>query len=250
MNAVEGADVVVGKKSCLRGIDERERKTERLAVIDGRTLSRERTVGTQSGRVNVIGFSSVTDCRTTADQGARVDAILYNIGAAHPSSEGVGNELRKLVEEAWPIPVIVITETEDLEVMLEAVDCGAHGCIPSSIGIDVLFPAMKLTRAGGVFLPMSVVLSIRTHLKSKAPPTPDVGARQLFTSRQVAVAEEMRQGKANKIIAYDLSMCENTVKVHVRNIMKKLKAANRTEAAFKLNNMALGSVDARFDGVA
>ena len=60
----------------------------------------------------------------------------------------------------------------------------------------------------------------------------------------------MRQGKANKIIAYDLNMCENTVKVHVRNIMKKLKAANRTEAAFKLNKMALGSVDARFDGVA
>ena len=59
-------------------------------------------------------------------------------------------------------------------------DCGAHGCIPSSIGIDVLFPAMKLTRAGGVFLPMSVVLSIRSHLKSKAPPTPDFGARQLF----------------------------------------------------------------------
>jgi DNA-binding NarL/FixJ family response regulator len=96
---------------------------------------------------------------------------------------------------------------------------------------------------------MSVVQSARTHLKSKAPPTPDLGAKPLFTSRQAVVAEELRQGKANKIIAYDLSMCENTVKVHVRNIMKKLRAANRTEAAFKLSKMALGSVDARFDGV-
>ena len=107
-----GPTLLSAKKSCLRGIDERECKTERLAVIDGRTLSQERIVGTQSGRVNGIGFSSVNDCRTTADQGARVDAILYNIGAAHPSSEGVGDELRKLVEEASPIPVIVIMETE------------------------------------------------------------------------------------------------------------------------------------------
>jgi DNA-binding NarL/FixJ family response regulator len=249
MNAMERADVIVGAKSCLRGIDDRGCRTERLAVIDGRTLCQDRIVGTQSGRVNVFGFSSVTDYRTAAHQGARVDAILYHIGAVHPSSGGVGDELRKFVKEASPIPVIVIMETEDLEVMLEAVDCGAHGCIPSSIGIDVLFPALELTRAGGVFLPMSVVQSARTHLKSKAPATPDLGAKPLFTSRQAVVAEELRQGKANKIIAYDLSMCENTVKVHVRNIMKKLRAANRTEAAFKLSKMALGSVDARFDGV-
>ena len=239
MNAMERADVIVGAKSCLRGIDDRECRTERLAVIDGRTLSQDRIVGMQSGRVSVVGFGSVNEYRTAAHQGAHVDAILYHIGAVHPSSEGVGEELRKFVEDASPIPVIVIMETDDLEVMLEAVDCGAHGCIPSSIGIDVLFPAMKLTRAGGVFLPMSVVRSIRSHLKSKAPPTPDVGAKPLLTSRQAAVAQELLQGKANKIIAYDLKMCENTVKVHVRNIMKKLRAANRTEAAFKLNKMAL-----------
>lgn len=36
----------------------------------------------------------------------------------------------------------------------------------------------------------------------------------------------------NKLIAYELNMCESTVKVHVRTIMKKLKARNRTEVAF------------------
>jgi DNA-binding NarL/FixJ family response regulator len=216
-------------------------------------LSREcfvRAIETHSERVNVAGYSSVTDWQATADRGARVDAILYNIGSAHPSNEGVGDELRELVEEASPVPVIVITETDDLEVMLGAVDCGAHGCIPASIGIDMLFQAMKLTSAGGVFLPMSVVLSMRTHLRPKATPAPDPGLRHLFTSRQAAVAEAMRHGKANKIIAYELNMCENTVKVHVRTIMKKLGATNRTEAAFKLNTMAFTSGDAWSDGIA
>ena len=41
----------------------------------------------------------------------------------------------------------------------------------------------------------------------------------------------------NKIIAYELNMCESTVKVHIRNIMQKLKATNRTEAAYKVSNL-------------
>ena len=57
----------------------------------------------------------------------------------------------------------------------------------------------------------------------------------MFTSRQAAVVEALRKGKANKIIAYELNMCESTVKVHVRSIMKKLKARNRTEVAYIVN---------------
>jgi DNA-binding NarL/FixJ family response regulator len=56
-----------------------------------------------------------------------------------------------------------------------------------------------------------------------------------LTTRQLAVLEAVRRGKANKIIAYELNMCESTVKVHLRNIMKKLRARNRTEAAFMIN---------------
>lgn len=58
-----------------------------------------------------------------------------------------------------------------------------------------------------------------------------------FTARQSAVAEGLRRGKANKIIAYELNLCESTVKVHIRNIMKKLGATNRTEVAYKIGDM-------------
>ena len=56
-----------------------------------------------------------------------------------------------------------------------------------------------------------------------------------FSSKQLGVMNALRQGKANKVIAYELNMCESTVKVHVRNVMKKLQAKNRTEAALILN---------------
>ncbi len=69
------------------------------------------------------------------------------------------------------------------------------------------------------------------------------GLERFFTERQLAVARALQRGDANKIIAYDLGLCESTVKVHIRNIMRKLKATNRTQAAFRLNELANGSDD-------
>ncbi len=62
----------------------------------------------------------------------------------------------------------------------------------------------------------------------------------MFTPRQAEVVQTLRRGKANKIIACELSLRENTVKVHVRNIMEKLKATNRTEVAYKINALFPG----------
>ena len=71
-----------------------------------------------------------------------------------------------------------------------------------------------------------------------AASTSDRSLTGIFTPREARIAEALRKGKANKIIAYDLNLCESTVKVHIRNIMKKLKATNRTEVAYKLSESA------------
>ena len=63
----------------------------------------------------------------------------------------------------------------------------------------------------------------------------------------MAVVNALRQGKANKTIAFELNMCESTVKVHVRNIMRKLKATNRTEVAY-IYNKAFSLKDAGPNG--
>jgi DNA-binding NarL/FixJ family response regulator len=54
-----------------------------------------------------------------------------------------------------------------------------------------------------------------------------------FTPREREVIEALRCGRSNKVIASDLSLSENTVKVHVRHIMRKLSATNRTQAALR-----------------
>ena len=62
-----------------------------------------------------------------------------------------------------------------------------------------------------------------------------------LTPRQFEVLGRLREGKPNKLIARDLNMTEATVKVHVRQIMRKLGATNRTQAVLCASGLAPGS---------
>jgi DNA-binding NarL/FixJ family response regulator len=78
------------------------------------------------------------------------------------------------------------------------------------------------------------------------PGQPDVGevAPPLqhnfpLTPRQLEVLGRLREGKPNKLIARDLNMTEATVKVHVRQIMRKLGATNRTQAVLCASGLSI-----------
>lgn len=184
--------------------------------------------------ISISAHDSIEEWRENALSDASC-VILLNIGGRKASVRAVAATLTDLVEGADGAPVIVLAESEDLTDMIAAIDCGARGYIPASVGVDVIIEAARLTAAGGVFLPASSLLSLREAITREVE-RPS-GIEEHFTSRQAAVADALRRGKANKTIAYELNMCESTVKVHIRTIMKKLRASNRTQAAFKLNAM-------------
>ena len=92
--------------------------------------------------------------------------------------------------------------------------------------------ALRLISAGGTFVPANALRS--TAAKPDDQPE---GERQRrsdgrdLTPRELSVIDLLREGKPNKLIAARLDMQESTVKVHVRSILKKLNATNRTHAA-------------------
>lgn len=222
----------------IRNIKRPGRFVETLVLIDRRALEREcfvRSIEMSHPRVSVAGFGSVEDWRDGSVAMGEPAAILFNIGSRAASDPVVAEELQEVIESVRPVPVIVIAESEDLRDMIAAIDCGARGYIPASIGFEFIVEAMRLTAAGGMFLPAASVLSLRDAIRPKAEAA--TGLDRQFTARQLDVVNALRRGKANKIIAFELDMSESTVKVHIRNIMKKLKATNRTEAAFKLNSL-------------
>ena len=134
------------------------------------------------------------------------------------------------------IPTVVMSDVEEPEQIVQAMDRGIRGFIPASLSLYVVVEALRLVRAGGVFVPANTLLpALRGRGGSPAAPARDVS--EMFTARQAAVVEAIGKGKANKIIAHELNMRESTVKVHVRNIMKKLSAKNRTEVALMVNRL-------------
>ena len=136
--------------------------------------------------------------------------------------------LKVLSELAPRTPVIVLACNHDTELAQTAIYHGAKGYIPVTMGFDVAVEAVRFVLAGGTYVPMDFFRRDRPADGPPQPPTPG-----LVTARELAVVRAIQQGKSNKIIAYELNMCESTVKVHVRRVMKKLNAKNRTDVAIK-----------------
>jgi DNA-binding NarL/FixJ family response regulator len=221
----------------VKNISEARDRSSSFAVIDRRTLEREcfvRVIEAAHSAITITAHGSISEWKAHGSS-RPLCAILLNVGGRRASEAAVGEEIQSLVETAEGIPVIVLAESEEIAEMIAAVDNGARGYIPASVGADVVIDAARLTSAGGVFLPASSVLGLREAILNKVESKTEI--ESYFTSRQAAVADALRRGKANKTIAYELNMCESTVKVHIRTIMKKLHATNRTQAAFKLNTI-------------
>lgn len=215
-----------------------QRHERMLALIDPRALDREcfaQSLRSHDETTEITPFSSVQEWKQARDRHTQFSAILFNIGGRRVTDPAVGEELAKLTSEFKTVPVIVLADTDDLAQILKALEYGARSYIPTSVGVSVCAEAINLALAGGVFVPASSVMAIRQVLDSGSESARHMAS--MFTARQTEVVEALRRGKANKIIAYELNLRESTVKVHIRNIMRKLKATNRTEVACKINEM-------------
>jgi DNA-binding NarL/FixJ family response regulator len=94
--------------------------------------------------------------------------------------------------------------------------------------------AIKFVLAGGTFVPQSILTKYKRPELSDLPPQEDISpAIASFSPRQMEVLRSLWRGLSNKMIAYELRMCESTVKVHIRHIMKKLNVNNRTQVVLR-----------------
>lgn len=215
-----------------------------IVLIDERCLEREcfvRGIEAAQPSVSVHAFAKIDDWIGRIGQTEPPAAILYSTLGRRIAERNVADEIVSLEKAARPVPVIVLSPFEDLSEMIAALDCGARGYIPASLGIEAMLTAVRLSVEGAVFMTAASILAMRGAIETQRAPIALVAQRgpglveEQFTARQSAVADRLRRGKPNKLIAYELNMCESTVKVHIRNIMKKLRVTNRTEAGFKLN---------------
>ena len=171
-----------------------------------------------------------------ADRGPTV-VLLSSISLSQGEADA---ELALLMDLDPPVRSMVLAKADDLNEAYAALSQGANGYISMSAGFEVFIQALRFVAAGGTYVPPQCLLLARQAQAVE----PEHEAENAITTRELAVIKAIRQGKPNKVIAYELNMCESTVKVHVRHIMKKLHARNRTEVAIKGADVAMAGASA------
>ncbi|MBY6004241.1 response regulator transcription factor [Salipiger bermudensis] len=186
-------------------------------------------------------FQSASLWESTSSDNSSREIVLYNLGDLAISDPDVKSALQDFISKADCRQVIVLSRSDDSLAVLDAIDCGASSYISPTTGVKELVEAIRAPSSNSVVIPRSSMAILREQLSHRTEKPR--GLEQYFTERQLAVARALQRGDANKTIAYELNLAESTVKVHIRNIMRKLKATNRTQAAFRLNELANGSTE-------
>jgi DNA-binding NarL/FixJ family response regulator len=146
------------------------------------------------------------------------------------TNDACATALKDLSEFASGHPVIALASTNDMDLARAAIRCGAKGYIPVTMGFEIAIEVMRFVLAGGTYVPPDCLL-VTDRQGDRASTT--FPRPYMLTNRELSVVRAIQQGKSNKIIANELNMGLSTVKVHVRNVMRKLNARNRTEVAMK-----------------
>lgn len=152
------------------------------------------------------------------------------------------NSFCKLLEIDSSVPIIVIGPSR-LDFINAAVSRGAKGYVPLTTKFEVAVAVTQIVLAGGTYVPMDCLPNHISRIGGRISPEPVGRPCALLTARELSVVRAIELAKSNKAIAKSLDMTENTVKVHVRHIMTKLKAKNRTEIAMMSKKHMFGTAD-------
>jgi len=212
--------------------------TTAIAVVDEHMFTREcitKSLQEIGEPFEIVAFGNCDECLRSVRPH---DLILYHAheSVAKHDNDQCGRMIKRLLEIA---PVVVLCGADSIESILAAFEIGARGYIPTaSTTLKLAVEIMHLVKAGGTFVPPS---SLPERKGSRQGTTRSATTTLQFTERQLAVLVRLKRGKTNKIIAHELTMSESTVKVHVRKIMKKLNATNRTEVACRAHEFEIGA---------
>lgn len=212
--------------------EQRPAESMSIAVIDRRP--RNGLVHWLEGSPNleIVSIGGAADLLDSPRSLGGPQLIVLDIGAASVRDPGVRSEMRLLRRHMGGIPLVLLSDRDDVDDIVAAIEYGARGYIPTSLEPSEAVAAIQCVTAGGTFTPVSALLkAVRDD--RRRPSRLDLGGGtriESLTPREKEVLVHLCQGKSNRDIASDLEIRVSTVKVFVRRIMLKLRASSRLEA--------------------
>lgn len=227
-------------------------KDTRIAILSGPLAAEilKSWIGGAIGDCTFTLFTDPKDLEHPVSSDLIIIGDLFNL--PEYSGENLLQAIKRQVSPAGGPPVAVISDGDRFTSGLRCLQAGARGFIPTHSSLAVTVSALRLILTGGVYVPFEIVGDMtgrwdgRRAAGPAAPrPTPEPDrarfgglppaqlSRLGLSRRETQILGYLQQGSGNKQIAQTLGISDNTVMVHMRNLMRKLGATNRAQAVFK-----------------
>jgi DNA-binding NarL/FixJ family response regulator len=204
----------------------------KLLLVDKREIFREglRRLLARQPSIEVVGVcGSGTEAIEKASQ-LKPDVIILDT-----EIEGGNPDVVCRIRKALPnsVQILMLTHSEEHRDLFNALKCGARGYLTKDATVSELVKVVNIIAEGGVIIspPMASKVLQELNLLNTAGETEPADHGTQLTKREKEVLTLIGRGATNREIADTLYIAENTVKVHLRNIMEKLHVQSRLKAA-------------------
>lgn len=203
----------------------------RILLADDHALFRKGLTSLLASRKDFVVVAEAGDGVEAIERARSVkpDLILMDVNMPHCS----GLEAVEIIKQELPhVTIIMLTVSDDEADLFTAIKHGAQGYLLKNLEPHQLYGMLEKLKQGEA--PISGVMAAKIlHEFSQPEPSavqPAPTGEEL-TPREIEVLEQVITGATNREIAEVLCITENTVKIHLRNILEKLHVQNRVQAA-------------------
>jgi two-component system, NarL family, nitrate/nitrite response regulator NarL len=153
--------------------------------------------------------------------------------------------LRRLRDEGFSVPVVILTVSDSEEDLANAFRAGVRGYLLKDMEPDAIVDAVLRAAQGEVVVAPAMTMKLARLLQSGGQKQSKEDLLASLTGREREILAHLARGESNKAIARALDISHDTVKLHVRHILPKLGLTSRVEAAvFAVEHRVSGSARA------
>jgi two-component system nitrate/nitrite response regulator NarL len=187
-------------------------------------------------------FSISGDAETLADVldidvSDAPDLILLD----HSASDTLpADDIRLLRQRLTKLRIVILGNDLSAASLKQCFDTDVDGYLLKTVSVSALMQSLRLVLVGEKVFPTTVArLLVDGDLNSHPAKSNDGNAAGL-SKRETEILHGLLHGAANKAIAHQLAITESTVKVHLKGVLRKIRATNRTQAAIWAFNHGMG----------
>ncbi len=208
----------------------------RLLIVEDHPLFREaleNAIRVTLPDAELFEAPSIDTAASLLSSTSRFDLILLDLSI--PGTTGLSGVMR-IRKTAPRTPVLVVSAHQDPGLVAHVLSLGVAGYVSKSTSKEQLADAISAVLRGEIHV-QSGAGSPASARRVGLPAQALLKRLRELTPQQLRVLDMIRCGLQNKQIAYELGICETTVKVHVSDILRKLQVMSRTKAIIEMEKI-------------